>query len=100
MWWESLVTLAKDNPKATGAVVVGVFLAGIAAGRWFVHAEDCHVKGEVAFEGVETLTRIREDELLRQQAQNEYLAELCRAGELPGKPVTCAKATAAMRASE
>ena len=56
-------------------------------------------KGELALTGVERLTRIHEDSLLRKQAQDEHLAALCLAGELPNSPVTCAKALAGLEAA-
>jgi hypothetical protein len=88
----------KTNPKVFIPAFLFVLVLGIIVGRWFVYAEECHVKGEVAYEGIETLSRIHEDEILRQQAISEHLAELCRSGELD-KPVTCAKALAGVEAS-
>lgn len=89
----------KTNPKVAVSALVLAVLVGVLAGRWLAHADDCHHKGEVAFDGMETLTRIHEDALLQQQAKDKTIAEMCIAGELPDKPVTCARALAAVGAS-
>ncbi len=99
MDWEAFIALLRLHFKKTIAGVIVIASAAFSAGGYFFHAEQCHEKGNVAFEGVETLTRIHEDSLLRKQAQDEHLAALCLAGDLPGKPVTCAKALAGLEAA-
>ena len=99
--WDSLITLMKAYPRATLTVVVGVFLAGSAFTGWITHAELCHQKAEIAVEGVAELKRIHEDSILEKQAVNRTIAEMCDSGELDesAKPVTCAKARAAVEAN-
>jgi hypothetical protein len=90
----------KTNPKVFVPACLFVLVVGFLLGRWFSHAQDCHVKGEVAYDGVVSIQRSIDDAALKKQAVNEYVAKKCRAGELPDSPATCAKATAAVEVAK
>jgi hypothetical protein len=90
----------KTNPKVFVPACLFVLLIGFLVGRYYVYAEGCHLKGEVAYEGVASIQRSLDDAALKKQAVNEYVAEKCRAGELPDSPATCAKAIAAVESTQ
>lgn len=98
-WWESFLGLLKDRPIATLTVVAGTFLAASTFMAWFMHAEACHDKAESAFAEVGKLSELRQQEILQKQAVNEHIRAQCIAGELDA-PITCAKAQAAVEASQ
>jgi hypothetical protein len=96
MDWDAFFALLKRYPYKTAAGVAAIFIAASSFTGYMLHTEECHKKGVSAYEGVETLTRIHEDTTLRKRAEAEAIAALCRSGQLEDKPVSCAKAEAAI----
>jgi hypothetical protein len=98
MNWEAFLKLLRQYPKLTVLGVVAIFTAGISAGSWMLHAEQCHAQSMQNEKDIQGLLEYQRREIEREQVEAEqqrkklaYIKELCLSGKL--KDVNeCAKA--------